>query len=195
MFKKRFWRKAMQRKNHKPEIKWNVQEDSIILNNAITQTESMTPQIIAPGTGRHNSIGGRVKFLRLSYEIILAMRRNADYQGVYAKYRIAILKPRVNDAGLQDQINQVMPNNDFWDYNTVDVKYDKTHVLYNPWNINNGRQSVTIKGMLRIPMNVQLNNAGGLMDDKDKIVLVVGTINTGSSIELNYRCKTSFIDN
>lgn len=184
----------MQRKNHKPEIKWKVVEDNMVLDDTFLRTDSMTPLTIAQGTGRHDSIGGRVKFLRLSYEINIAVRRNNEFTGDMCLFRVAMIIPRVNDAGIADQVQEVLNNNSFWDYNTVNVKFDQTRALYNPQSGNSACQW-HIKGMMKIPMNVQLNNQGGLMDDKDKVILCLHSNGVNMRYTVNFRCKTSFIDN
>jgi len=181
----------MSRRNKKPEMKW---VSYVNTDTSIAPQENwlgpMTPVNIPLGPGRHQAIGAKVKFMRVTYSINVVATTGTQN---WSLFRLALVTPRTNIAGFTDQVDEAMNNRFAWDHQVVQIHMDDQKYLFRN-DLGIAPASWHVKGSIRFPRNVQLNSDGDLMDDKDRIYLVCRGYQANLSFTIQIMTKVSYID-
>lgn len=207
-------RRVLRRRPLRPEIKWITAFNTAdtpgqeILPQT-TQQWVVTPGEIAQGTGSDQRVGNKVKFRKVLFHVRISnlFRSNADNH--ISRARMILLTPRIDGPNLINYFSgaNFNPRVDFPDHNLMHIMYDKEINLNNmvtlsaSVNVYAGageRVSTQLQRVLPFPRTVEFRNGSNfIMDSKDAIYCYIFNLNTtgsGSSLAVQWRSKTTYVD-
>lgn len=201
-FRKRIMRKAMSRRNPRPEIKYLEAEGKFGVIQGAVGSIAMMPLVIDNGPGKGQIIGNKIKtrFWKVRFQIYPG--GDKDIGSIVIPIRVSVVQRRISDeTEWNNYVNEIGTNNNFWNPNFARVLYDKEKFLSNPFDpdVKGDNFMFYFDKTYKLPMNIVYKQNSVQMDKTKQVYIFIfnRTVPTEeqNDILINWATRVSYIDN